>query len=331
MSSRVALGAALALCLWAPRALADSCDPASGISTCFDPDNVWLSAGPGRFFAIAPAEAMPDSTLGFAVAMTWVDRPVLLNAPSPDPEGRDIPVVRDAQNLDLAWAYGLGSSLELSLATPITLHQSGSGAEGVTSQSAPPLTRTAVRDARLGVAVGLPVRSAGLSAKARFDLGVPVGDSDAYASAGGPVAAPSLSLASKKGRFFAGAEVGVRLRRSVPFASARIGSSLLTSVGFGADLLDDRWLCLGVESYLLQSLVSQPETGSAKDRLLAPAEWIAWLGSSLGAGPGFQLSAGGGTGIPLSSEVKDGQTDHFAGVTAPRFRLFLAARYTPTP
>jgi hypothetical protein len=43
---------------------------------------------------------------------------------------------------------------------------------------------------------------------------------------------------------------------------------------------------------------------------------------------------GGGTAIPLSSETRTDPTgshssERFAGVTTPRFRFFLSARYVP--
>jgi len=190
-----------------------------------------------------------------------------------------------------------------------------------------------VHDARIGVAVSLPVpasaaRSAGLSAKARLELSLPTGDEDAYASAGGPVAAPSLALSMHTGRVFAAAEVGARIRSSVRFASAKLGTASLTSVGFGADVLPQRLLAVGVESYLLDTLVAQPEDEHARDRVLVAAEWLGWVGSSLGD-PALWLSLGAGTGIPLSSETRAGEVDRFAGVTTPRFRLMAALRYVP--
>lgn len=237
MSGRVVMGASLALLVAVSPPAWAGCDPPSGVSTCFDADNVWITAGQGRFLTIAPAAELPESKLAFAAAGTFIDRPILLNVPSPDPEGRDIPVVRDAVNLHLSWAFAPRSGFEVTLSTPMTLYQSGSGAEGLTSQSAPPLERTAVHDARVGVGVVLPVpeaaaRAAGLAAKARFELALPTGDESAYAGAGGPVAAPSLALGMRTGSLFGGAEVGARLRSSVPFASARVGSALLTAVGF---------------------------------------------------------------------------------------------------
>lgn len=90
----------------------------------------------------------------------------------------------------------------------------------------------------------------------------------------------------------------------------------------------ERWLAVGVESYLLQSLVAQPEDDRARDRVLAAAEWMGWAGSSLGQ-PDVMLSLGGGTGIPLSSETREGSSEHFAGVTTPRLRVMLALRYLP--
>lgn len=317
-----------------PRARATDCEPASGVSTCFDANNLWLSAGPSRFSSIAAAEPLPRHTLAFAAFGSYLDRPVLLSAPSPDPEGREIAVVRRTVDLSLAHAYGVTSSLEVSLASAMVLYQAGSGAEGITSQSAPPLASAAVRDPRVGVGYAIPFPVPGAHLKSRLELGLPLGDAHLYAGAGAFTLAPSLALGLRRGPFHAASEVGVRLRRAVPFASARIGSQLSTAVGAGVDVLGEL-LSVEAEAFMLPSLVSQPGRDSAtsrvRDGVLVPAEWLASLRSVPTADPGLALSLGGGTGIPLSSELEespDGETTRrFAGVTTPRFRLFFGARY----
>jgi hypothetical protein len=338
-----AVAALASLALHSRPAAATDCTPSSGISSCFDPDNLWPSAGATRFLSIAPAEATPPSELAFVSALTFISRPVQLNVPSPDPEGRDVRVVSDALNLTLAFAYGATKELELGLALPTTLHQSGAGAEGITSQSSQPLSRSAVHDPRLGVGLALPVPraavlAAGLAAKARFELGVPLGDEELYAGDSGFFAAPSLAISFRRSTVYGGAELGARIRKSVPFATARIGSELTSSVGLGVDILNRELLSFGVEAYVLPVLVAQPGRDTPGDRvhdgLLVPAEWLASLRSAPFSDKRFSLQLGGGTGIALSSEIHDGpdgsSTTHFAGVTTPRWRGIFSVRYTPS-
>jgi hypothetical protein len=84
---------------------------------------------------------------------------------------------------------------------------------------------------------------------------------------------------------------------------------------------------------MLPVLVDQPGRSSAntevRDGQLVPAEWLASLRSAPTEDDGFVLQLGGGTGIPLSSETRDGASDQFAGVTTPRFRLVFVVRYAP--
>lgn len=316
---------------------ATDCDPDSGISTCIDSENLWQTAGPTRFVSIAPAGLPPPGRLAVVTGASFASRPVQLNAPSPDASGRDVRVVDYALNLSLGFAFAVSEDFELTLATPMALYQAGAGAEGVTSQSAPPLGSTAVRDPRIGVGFALPVpgRRVGLDAKARLELAVPFGDEDLYAGDRGFVLSPSLALGLGRGRLRMGAELGARLRRSAPFATARVGPQLLSAVGASFDLLDEERLSLVAEAFVLPTLVDQPGRDSGtrhvSDGVLVPAEWLASVRSAPFEDRGLSLQLGGGTALPLSSETvtteTGSETEHFAGVTSPRFRLVFAVRY----
>ncbi len=313
---------------------AAECTPDSGVSTCLDADNLWWSAGGARFTSIAAATTPRRGSLAFAALVGYLDRPVLLSAPSPDPEGRDVNVVRGAVGLTLAYAWGLSDDLELSLATPLVLHQTGAGAEGITSQSAPPLTAVAVRDPRLGL--GVPWRQGAFAAKARAELALPLGDARQYAGSGGLTLAPGVSGSWQAGPVHAALELGVRLRRAVPFATARVGSQGFAALGVGADLWQEL-LSVELEAFALPSLVSQPGRQDAASRVtdgvLVPAEWLASLRTVPSRDANVALSLGGGTGLPLSTEIRETASgashERFAGVTTPRFRLFFGVRYQP--
>ncbi len=316
-------------------ALATDCDPASGISTCFDADNVWFHAT-GRFIGVAGAEIPDEGALALGVLASYVDRPVLLRAPSPDPEGRDIAVVRDALGLTLAYEFGLTDRLTIGAATPMVLYQRGAGAEGATSQSAPPLGSTAVRDPR--ASVGYLFAGAGRAARfrslARLELALPLGDSQLFAGSGGFTLAPSVAFSARQGAFYGTGEMGARIRRSAAFATARLGSALHTGVGVGVEVLGEL-LAFELEGYLLPVLSEQPgrenKTSSTRDGVLVPAEWALSACSTPVAD--LAVFLGGGTGLALSSETRESaseaKSESFAGVTTPRFRLFAGVRYAP--
>lgn len=317
---------------------ATDCEPSSGISTCFDPDNLWISAGSSRFLGIAAGKLAPLDKPAFTAGLTYISRPVVLKAPSPDPDGREIRVVDDALNLTTAWAYAPSSSYELTFAMPMTLHQTGAGAEGYTSQSGPPLDRATVHDPRIGVGVPLPAptsweKSSHFGAKARLELGLPLGDESAFSGERTVTGAASVAASFRAGILFGAGELGLRLRPTTRFATAKLGTSAMTAVGLGIDILTDELLSFAAEAWMLPVLVSQPGRSSpsteVKDGLLVPAEWLASFRSAPAADKGFSLQLGGGTGIPLSSETRDGTSEQFAGVTTPRFRLVFAVRYTP--
>jgi hypothetical protein len=314
---------------------ADACEPPSGVSPCIDANSLWLPAGDARFLSIAPALPAHPRSFSFGLALSFFDRPVRLRAPSPDPEGRDINVVRDSLDAALLASYGVTERFDLSLSLPMALYQRGAGVQGLTSQSAEPIAKTALRDPRLGA--GLSVvehRPLGFAAKVRLELALPLGGEQNLAGGSSLVGAPGVALELARGRFRLGSEIGLRLREVTEFAGTNVGSEAYLSLGASLDVLDDSWLSVALESWMLPSLVSQkrdlPDGTRIRDAVLAPSEWLLSVRSMPLEGLALQL--GGGTALPLSSERRiapDGSSDteHFAGVTAARWRLVLVARY----
>lgn len=323
----------VAASLLASPALSVDCDPPSGVSTCVDANALWHPPGRPELVAIAPAEPTPSGAFAFGAVADYASRPIVLVAASPDPEGREIRVVDHRLDLSLTWAYAPSERLELTLVTPMVLHQTGAGAEGVTSQSAPPIARTAARDPRVGAGYALPIPKAlrdstGLGVKARAELALPLGDELVYAGEQSFVLAPSVAASMATGRFFAGSELGARLRETVHVAGASLGPQLVAALGAGIHILSEQRLSLSAEAALMPTLAAQDRARG--DALLVPAEWLAALRSAPFSDPALLLQLGGGTGIPLSSEARaDGSTDHYLGLGTPRFRFVLAVRYAP--
>jgi hypothetical protein len=330
---------ALAIAALAAPALADTCAPPSGVSPCIDANALWLAPGDADFFSIAPAPPLARGAFALGFGVGYLDRPARLRAPSPDPDGRYINVVRYAFDATVLLAYGVSSRLELTAARTSVLHQSGAGVEGYTSQNGPPLASTALRDQRLGAGyVLVDHRPLGFAAKARFELSLPFGDESELAGEPSLVGAPSVALSLRRGRVLLGSELGLRVRETTRFAGTALGTQATIALGAGADVLSRELLSILAEAWILPSLVADdrdlPDGTQVRDVLLAPAEWQLSVRSVPLAGLALQLGAG--SALPLSSERRvapDGSSDteHFAGVTAARFRITALARFVFDP
>lgn len=309
-------------------ARATECAPRSAVSPCIASEGAWLPAIPSRFVTVP--DARPLASHALSVGLGYRARPIVLVAPSPDPEGRDIDVVRDAIDFTTGWALRATPWLELSLVAPVTLYQRGAGPEATTTQNPTPLRHTAVHDPRVGFGTPLPVpraweRASHFAAKAELWLSLPWGDEDRFAGEAGAVVAPGIVLGARFGSVHLGSQLGARLRRSAQLSTARVGSELTTALGVSVDLLDDELLGVAAEAWLAPSLVEQPQA----DAVLLPAEWMASVRSAPLRDRAFSLQLGAGTALPLSSATRDGATDHFAGVRSPSFRGILLLGYRP--
>jgi hypothetical protein len=320
-------------------AQATDCAPPTGISPCVNAQTLWLAPGQSRFVGIASPHTVAPGAASIGMATSFMHRPIVLAAPSPDPEGREVVAVGDVVDASILFGLGLTSRVELTVATPMALRQSGAGAEGATSQRAAPLTRTAARDPRVGAGYALVDAASplpGFGAKARLELALPLGDEGNFAGEPSPVLAPTLALGFRSGRLSLGSEVGLRIRETTALASARVGTQVLTTLGAAVDVLDGELLAVGVEAWLLPTLASQDHAGPdgrrREDGLLAPAEWHLSLRSAPTADDSLVIQLGAGMGLPISSErsVDTGETEHFLGVTTPLYRFVAAVRWVPS-
>jgi OOP family OmpA-OmpF porin len=332
--------AGLAVALLAPRAALADCSPATGISPCIDSEALWLPATRARFLSMPSAERLGQGGFAAGFGVGYMSRPIVLRAPSPDPEGRDVDVVDDVVDATLLYAYGITHEIELTAALPFVAYQTGAGAAGATSQAAGPIAPNVLRDPRIGVGFALLWRGnaeRGYGAKTRIELGIPLGDEDVLAGDSSVVVAPSAVLEVRHDRFSAASELGLRLRRTVELADVRWGPQATVTLGAGFDIFRRERLSVAVEASVAPVLISQKQrlsrTGTVADAVIVPAEWLASVRSQLVANVPFTLQLGGGTGIPLSVAQRtaaDGseQTETFTSPTTPTWRAVLVARYT---
>jgi hypothetical protein len=164
----------------------------------------------------------------------------------------------------------------------------------------------------------LPTLAGVLASKLRFELKLPLGNRDALAGEAGFVASPSLAFSTRAFGFFAGAELGARLRKPALFYGSRVGSQALLALGFGYELPAPK-LSFALEAYALPSLVRASTT-----RYL-PAEWLASASFSPRSWPRWAFGLAGGSGLAFSSNA----SGSVFGLGVPAFRGLLFTRFTP--
>jgi OOP family OmpA-OmpF porin len=316
---------------------ATQCHPENGLSPCVDADALWFPAGRAHFAAISGAYATRPGTLSLGLANAYLKQPVVLVVPSPDPEGRRVQVVSHALNSTLLLAYGLFEGLELTLAAPVTLDQAGAGVEGLTTQSGPPLAHTSFRDPRIGLGYEPGPGTSWLKAKPKFELKLPLGDESLLSGEDSFVAAPGLAVGLQWQRWRAGLELGLRLRSSVELGGVLLGSQAFAALGARLDLVEGGLLSLGLEAWALPSLIEQPGDSAPSSVTAArhvSSEWLASVGSWFAPHSPVHALLGFGTALPLASETRRGpdgesETEYFAGLGTPAFRLVLSLFYSP--
>jgi OOP family OmpA-OmpF porin len=326
----------LSLALATPEARAQSCvSPA--FSTCVDSDTFWPHPGPQRFAAVGGTEIVAPGQTAFSLVASYQNQPLLLDGPSPGLTGTRHALIDHQINANFLFAHAISRRLQLDLAVPITLYQSGTGASPIRGGDA--LRDTAVRDVRVGFAFVLMPRTSfgnataqpngdGVALTARFALGAPIGDNDSFAGDRGVVYAPSVAADVRLGRMFFGGELGGRVRPVTEFAGARIGTQLTAALGAGVDILPRRMLSSFIEGRAYANLPTQRADAVAVGAVgdaptegrIVPAEWLVGLRTAPVFGGDMSFFAGGGGPIPLT----DG------ALPVPRFRAVLGASFAPS-
>jgi OOP family OmpA-OmpF porin len=326
---------------------AQATDCSGVLSHCIDDDSLWPHAGPSDFVAIGGAETTAAHQLGFGLVTSYLSRPLILHLPSPG-NGSDQYIINDQVNGTFLWSYGVTSRLELDMALPLTFGQSGDGLAPLTGGFG--LHDTAVRDFRFGFtyailprfrpatdpaparqstgagAAGPPVGSdtSSFGLAARFEVAAPTGDRDQFAGERSGVFAPSLAADYRFDRFFAGAEVGARIRPTTELLGAEVGTQIVTSLGFGIDILPKGLLSATIEGLALPVVVAQNQltlqngtlVNQPSSQSLVPSEWQLSARTSPLAQGQLAIQFAGGGGLD-SSEL------------TPRYRFTLSIRWTP--
>jgi OOP family OmpA-OmpF porin len=324
-------------------ARADNC-PSQLVSGCINDDNLWPHAGASHFLTLGGTETTARGEVGFGLYTTYLSRPIVLGSNGGGVQGVTDYAVDNQINGNFMFAYGVSDRLELDAILPVTFSQTGTGTSTVTGASTG-LQTTGMRDLRFGFAYALVPRRrvdseahehgdlprpSVWSLTGRVEISAPTGDSSGFGSDGNAVWSPSLTADYRRGPWFAGSEIGLRLRPTQEIDGARIGSQAFIGLGLGRDVLAHELLSVTAEAYVLPTFAEQhglsvPEgavgiESSPDGQYIAPAEWMLSVRSAPLFGGDLQLQAGGGGSIPFSDA---------APITNPRFRFALSVRYAP--
>ncbi|MCB9591020.1 MAG: hypothetical protein H6718_36785 [Polyangiaceae bacterium] len=295
-------------------------------SPCVPASPLWTRAGQSRWLTVPSPELARPGELSLNLTSDYTYKPLLLKVPSPDPEGREIRLVHHRVSTTVGARYAPSEGVELGLAVPLVVYQTGAGTKAITDRDADPIATTALVDPRLEGRYRLWEGEPG-----NLDAGAivvfPLGNQDAHAGEPSLVFAPELIWGVRVGAFSLGAEVGVRLRKSVDLGNASYGSQLSVALAADAELLE-RWLSLAAEAQLLSGFAprtTQLDPSTRTSHLERPAEWLAGVRSEPISR--LQLSLLAGTALPLGSETSGNASESFASLGAARFHGVFDLRY----
>jgi len=207
------------------------------------------------------------------------------------------------------------------------------------------LNDTSVRDLRFGFAYALVARRRidgdphpdpcssrdtcpdNLGLVGRLEVSAPSGDRSQFAGERSGTFVPSLAADYQRGRWFAGAELGLRVRPTTELLGTRIGSQVVTSMGIGANILRHELLSATLEAWALPDLVGQDTlvlsngryTNQSNGQVLVPAEWMLSIRTAPVTGGDLSIQLGGGGALPLTDD----------SVLSPRWRFVLSLRWDP--
>jgi hypothetical protein len=269
------------------------------------------AAGPvAPFFSQPSAHALPGGRFASALRSSVLLEPISGSQPSPDPEGTDTSVVSCLWLQEVLVGVGLGAGIDVALALPIHLVQSGQGltGPGVGERIEP----FAFGDVRLGLGVGFELGAWALRPFGTVYL--PTGQEQDFAGERMPRGDLGVTLGlDHQAWTFSGSLAG-RIRETSELSNVRWASQIV--LGLAARYAWTPKLDTNVELSLAPTLVGQPEPTSGAPGYLFPAEVL--LGLHYRTEPVI-LGLFGGTGLPLSVQPETGALTR--GPTSPTLRV----------
>lgn len=305
---------------------------------CFDAAPLSGPAEPSPFRWLGSGRVLGLGQVAGTVVVRYASAPAELIAPSADPAGRLVPVVRHTTRLDLRVAAGLGRGMDVTLTQPFAPSQAGSGPDALTSQSPPPLASSGLGDPRLSLRTKLPELLRFFDWAMRLELTFPLGDERAYLGSRDMTEAVALNAHWSRWGLSVATDLGVRFSRASRFGDVTLGTHAFWGLGVDYAPLQDDLLHIAVEGLVRPQLVhAWPIPKPNEDNLapapaaagwVMPAEWLASV-SSKPLSPELWVSLGAGTALPLSHrDGSDARMDaSFIAPSTPRYQVLGSIAY----
>jgi hypothetical protein len=264
------------------------------------------------------SRAPNETTPRLALDTQYQHRPLVVVAASPDPFGREIPILSDWGVVTLSGDTPIGKRARLGGALPASLVFSGTGLSGLTS------TQGTAPDA---LSFGDPE----LHGSFAFELGdvrglvvqrlrLPLGAAESFISHKGLQYAPSMAFALDLGDTTLATEFGVRLRNAQRLLDVTIGSEASVALGVSQRLW--RSLLASVEALVLPSLTRDEQAigqGFSRYRR-TPASWLASISVATDE---HRVNLGAGSSIALSRRETASEVTTVSGPPGEVLRLAL--------
>lgn len=263
-----------------------------------------------QFFATPSARPIPNGRFAAGLRSSLLLEPISGSQPSPDPEGTDTAVVSTLWLQEILFGVGLGAGIDVALALPVHLLQSGQALTGAGIGDG--LAPIALGDVRLGLGVGVPLGAASIRPYGTIFL--PTGQEQEFAGERLPRGDLGVAVAVDARAWTFGGSLAVRVRELSELSNVRWSSQGLLTLGARYLWTPEFDTCL--ELALSPTLSGQPEPTSGSAGYLLPAELL--VGGHHRT-ESLALGVFGGTGLPLS--IAPGTGALVRGPTSPILRL----------
>ncbi|MBI2893764.1 MAG: OmpA family protein [Deltaproteobacteria bacterium] len=213
----------------------------TGRDTDTDLQDFLPMAGPADFLTIPSPAVSPHRSVGFGLVLNYVRKPLVLESMT---DGAETDAVGYQVTADFLWAFGLWDQLQLGLALPVVVAQSGDGVRPIACADLddceiPELASTAIRDIRLDAKLRLGKRGPASAMAFAVSTSLPSGDEENFAGQRSAAVSPMFLLGGltlpRRGQV--AIALGARLRPRTEVADAKFGSELFARVGIGFEVV----------------------------------------------------------------------------------------------
>ncbi len=300
---------------------------------CFDAAPMPGPAEPSPFRWFGRGKVLELGHVAGTVVLRYASAPAELVAPSFEPSGRLIPIVRYTTRLDARLAFGLGRNVDVTLTQPLAISQAGSGPDALVSQSPPPLASSGFGDPRLSLRTNLPESLRFFDWAMRLEFAIPLGSERAYLGNRDKTEAIALNAHWSRFGLSLAMDLGVQVSRPTRIGDVTLGTHAFCGLGVDFAPLPNDLIHVSVEGLVRPNLAKAGEIPLPNDdnpnappprsaTWVMPTEWLASI-SSKPLEPQLWFSLGAGTALPLSHrEGGSIRSDAwFIAPSTPRYQL----------